>query len=140
MSNTLLPCPFCGGEAAECDIKQLFANGWVGCQRCRCFMDFVKNGKPLAIAAWNRRAEPVNKPLTLDELKQMGGEPVWVVTLDGTDDSRWEIVVSAGKCGIDLICVLNGVETSDYAAFDLYNDTWLAYRNKPVKEEHYEDD
>ena len=60
-SMTLITAlPFCrgfAGEAAECDIKQSFANGWVGCQRCRCFMDFVKNGKPLAIAAWNRRAE-----------------------------------------------------------------------------------
>ena len=57
----LRECPFCGGEAAECDIKQSFANGWVGCQRCRCFMYFVKNGKPLAIAAWNRRVQPVKE-------------------------------------------------------------------------------
>ena len=64
----------------------------------------------------------------------MEGEPVWIVTLDGTDEPRWEIVVSAGKCGVDLICVLNGVETRDYADFDLYNDTWLAYRNKPKEE------
>ena len=40
-------------------------------------------------AAWNRRAAGA-KPLTLDELKQMVGEPVWVVTLDGTDDPRWD--------------------------------------------------
>ena len=86
-------------------------------------------------ALLNRRAQPENKPLTLDELKQMDGKPVWIVTLDGTADPIWEIIVSAGEHGIDLICVLNGVETSDYADFDLYNDTWLAYRNKPVKEE-----
>lgn len=54
----LKPCPFCGGEAAVRDIKEPSANGWVGCQRCRCFMDFVNNGKPQAIAAWNRRAQP----------------------------------------------------------------------------------
>lgn len=52
----LRECPFCGGEAAVRDIKEPSVNGWVGCQRCRCFMDFVKNGKPQAIAAWNRRA------------------------------------------------------------------------------------
>lgn len=67
--------------------------------------------------------------LTLDELKQMDGESIWVVTLDGTDEPRWEIIVSAGKQGIDLIYVLNGVETMDYASFDLYGDTWLAYDN-----------
>lgn len=64
----LRECPFCGGEAAARDIKEPFVNGWVGCQRCRCFMDFVKNGKPLAIAAWNRRAEQNNTPLALDEI------------------------------------------------------------------------
>ena len=58
MDNTLLPCPFCGRKAAERDIKVPGGNGWVGCQRCRCFMDFVKNGKLRAIAAWNSRAEP----------------------------------------------------------------------------------
>ena len=79
--------------------------------------------------------KPENEPLTLDELRQMDGEPVWVVTLDGTDEPRWEIVVSAGEHGIDLICVLNGVETRDYADFDLYNDTWLAYRAKPERSE-----
>ena len=53
----LKPCPFCGRKAAERDIKVPGGNGWVGCQRCRCFIDFVKNGKPRAIAAWNRRAD-----------------------------------------------------------------------------------
>jgi transcription elongation factor Elf1 len=56
MTEKLLPCPFCGGEAAVCDIEKPFVNGWIGCQRCRCFIDRVKNGEPQAIAAWNRRA------------------------------------------------------------------------------------
>ena len=89
---------------------------------------------PLCYADKERHKKPENMPLTLDELRQMDGEPVWIVTLDGTDEPRWEIVVSAGKCGVDLICVLNGVETRDYADFDLYNDTWLAYRSKQKEE------
>ena len=155
MSNTLLPCPFCGGEQA---IKARYIGyGSLGlgshdeyrvvCKECRASSDEYKS-EAKAIAAWNRRADHIrdatkmvsNAPLTLDELRQMDGEPIWVVTLDGTDEPRREMVVFAGKYGIDLICVLNGVETSDYADFDLYNDTWLAYRNKPVKEEHNETD
>lgn len=65
--DKLRECPFCGGEAAVCDIKEPSVNGWVGCQRCRCFMDFVKNGKSLAIAAWNRRAQPAELPCYLPE-------------------------------------------------------------------------
>lgn len=75
--DQLRNCPFCGGKAAVCDIKKPSVNGWVGCQMCRCFIDWVKDGKSLAIAAWNRRAgqdhsgdanemvaQPENAPLT----------------------------------------------------------------------------
>ena len=143
MTDKLLPCPFCGGNDIQIDEMESFwdknETSWrVLC--IDCIAETAGDTKEQAIAAWNRRAEPENKPLTLNELKQMVGEPIWVVTLDGTDEPRREIVVFAGKYGIDLICVLNGVETSDYADYDLYNDTWLAYRNKPVKEEHHETD
>ena len=142
MSNKLKPCPFCGGEAIV--VKTESCGRYIGCWDCggrteEFETDYTGSARDKAIAAWNRRAEQENEPLTLDELKQMEGEPVRIVTLDGTDEPRWEIVVSAGKCGVDLICVLNGVETRDYADFDLYGDTWLAYRNKQ-KEEHYEAD
>ena len=90
MSNTLLPCPFCGGEAAECDIKQSFANGWVGCQRCRCFMDFVKNGKPFAIAAWNRRA---------DAVPAVRGE--WDYTIKKGSCMDYSVTAKCSKCGWD---------------------------------------
>lgn len=65
MSNTLLPCPFCGGEAR---IKSRYigygsvglgARDWytVECNECRAKSD--EYGAELeAIAAWNRRAEP----------------------------------------------------------------------------------
>ena len=135
MSSALLPCPFCEGEARvmleeEDSPDDCFHN--IYCTVCGA--QFWVKSKTEAIAVWNRRAQPENNPLTLDKLREMDGEPVWIVTLDGTDEPRWEIIVSAGKYGIDLICVLNGVETRDYADFDLYNDTWLAYRSKPKEE------
>ena len=141
MMDNLLPCPFCGGEATISDGGYSGEKFLARCRELSCpaASGFIRKTHDEAIAAWNRRAELENKPLTLDELKQMDGEPIWVVTLDGTDEPRWEIVVSAGKCGIDLICVLNGVETRDYADFDLYNYTWLAYRNKPKEVEHEAD-
>jgi hypothetical protein len=134
-------CPFCGGEARHFGSSGQHS---IRCVRCGTTKKYVETGDTpqsayeaydKAIAAWNSRAQPENKPLTLDALREMDGEPVWIVTLDGTDEPRWEIIVSAGKYGIDLICVLNGVETRDYAEFDLYNGTWLAYRYKPERSE-----
>ena len=91
MNNTLLPCPFCGGEAKLHDgvvvIPVIDENGayidadvedtpaWVECAACGAATDGVDSADE-AIAAWNRRAEPVNKPLTLDKLRQMDGEPM----------------------------------------------------------------
>ena len=142
MMDNLLPCPFCGGEATISDGGYSGEKFLARCRELSCpaASGFIRKTHDEAIAAWNRRAQPENKPLTLDELKQMDGEPIWVVTLEGTDEPRWGIVVSAGKRGIDLICVLNGAPSSKLADFDLYNYTWLAYRNKPVKEEHHETD
>ena len=67
MNNTLLPCPFCGGEAR---IKSRYigygsvglgAHDWysVECKECRAKGD--EYGTELqAIAAWNRRTQPEN--------------------------------------------------------------------------------
>ena len=43
---------------------------------------FCYRTEEIAIAAWNRRTQPENKPLTLDELKQMDGEPVWITGIE----------------------------------------------------------
>lgn len=65
---------------------------------------------------------PPNDPLTLKQLQEMGGEPVWVECLGSKDYSAWTIV--------DLC--LNGIHTKYfYADFDYYGDEWLAYRRKP---------
>ena len=63
---------------------------------------------------------PPNDPLTLEELREMNGEPVWVECLGSKDYSVWAIVC------------LNGIQTKYfYADFDYYGDEWLAYRRKP---------
>ena len=62
MSNTLLPCPFCGGEA---DIEEISGNPFtnepytwaVGCKDCN--IGWYKETKEDAIATWNRRADAV---------------------------------------------------------------------------------
>lgn len=61
------------------------------------------------------------EPLTLDELREMGGEPVWIVWPGGRIGSQWWIV-----------------DNYDWhmMEFDDRNDygkTWIAYRRKVEK-------
>lgn len=59
MSNTLLPCPFCGGEAVPTQEDCLGYNSdtWmVFCEACDLYIGFAKQyTKEQAISAWNRR-------------------------------------------------------------------------------------
>ena len=68
------------------------------------------------------REQQSNDPLTLDELRQMDGEPVWVVRLDGRLKSRWHIVGSS--LWIEMFTEWDGAFSPDYGK------TWLAYRHK----------
>lgn len=60
-----------------------------------------------------------NEPLTLDKLREMGGEPVWIVWLDGRITSGWWIV---GGHNWDFMDFPD--DMSDYGK------TWLAYRRE----------
>lgn len=73
------------------------------------------------------------KPLTLDELREMVGEPVWISEI-GTEREYWAIVKEVcDSKGHDGIYLTNVDDTDDYAAFTLYGNTWLAYRHEPKK-------
>ena len=54
-----------------------------------------------------------NEPLTLDELREMDGEPVWLVNQNG---GRWVI--------------MSGAYLWDSRKNADYGKTWLAYRQK----------
>lgn len=64
MQTELKPCPFCGGEAKTNETagirkENLHGWGWIGCQKCRVFINFIDNirGARQAKEAWNRRAD-----------------------------------------------------------------------------------
>ncbi len=80
----------------------------------------------------NKMVEP--KPLTVDELCQMDGEPVWIIALEDAHENPpyWAII---RKCdgheygaGVYLYTFLYG--HGIYGAFSLYGKTWLAYAHK----------
>ena len=63
----------------------------------------------------------VNKALTLEELRQMDGEPVWVQSPGVPEYGRWAIVEGVGENCLFL--------HDDFTCHD-YGKTWLAYRHK----------
>lgn len=62
------------------------------------------------------------EPLTLDELRQMDGEPVWVQSPGIPEYGRWAIVEGVGENSLFL--------HDDFTCHD-YGKTWLAFRQKP---------
>ena len=73
----------------------------------------------------------VNKSLTLDELRRMEGQPVYIVE----NTEYWAIVNSFDQAGVYLLSYGN---PDDYGYFGFYGKTWLAYRQKPEEEDKHE--
>lgn len=82
---------------------------------------------------------PPNEPLTLEQLREMDGEPVWVKQLKGLSvcDTDWAVVEFrlAPDVKHDKIRVWwPGSEDEDTPSEDDYGKTWLAYRRPPEGE------
>lgn len=96
--------------------------------------------KTFILDALREKLERENpKPLTIEELRQMDGEPVWV-----TDPSEPAVSV---YCTIDVCTRFKEDRVNDkhseamvpgdgfsYYQFDKYGKTWTAYRHKPKEE------
>lgn len=55
MKASLADCPRCGEPAARKTVPLPYMHGWVGCPRCRIYVNWVR--EPSAAAAkWNRMA------------------------------------------------------------------------------------
>ena len=88
--------------------------------------DKLKEAMQLASAALREKAERENpKPLTIEELKQMKGEPVWVQSPGVPEYGRWAIVEDAFGNSLYLV--------NDFTCHDI-GKTWEAYRHKPKGE------
>lgn len=73
---------------------------------------------------------PPNFPLTLDELREMDGEPVWVQSPGVPEYGSWRIVAGVDTEDGERTLFCNG----DFNCRD-YGKVWLAYRRKPEKGE-----
>lgn len=108
-------CPYCGNLIAYNSYFDAFY-----CPKCGGFFR-----QPIMV-----ERNDLNEPLTLDELRKMDGEPVWVVCLTpeiyDEPPVRWRILEKSiiGTFGVW------GNKDSCLTERD-YGKTWIAYRQKP---------
>ena len=153
--SELKPCPFCGSEniAVGSDKGTVYRRNtafgdltrsvptvrWAYCVDCGCvapaekvnnFDGFYKPDEQedalnRAISAWNRRAQPANEPLTLDELRKMRGQVV-----DIPESEFWY----SGRGTVLDDGVYDPKDQDGYWPFEYYGE-WLAYAHKPGGEQ-----
>lgn len=67
-------------------------------------------------------------PLTIDELHEMDGKPVWIENLENPEKSQWRLCHwDRGK-----YLVLQGISIQGYLLED-YGETWVAYASEPPR-------
>ncbi|MEA4947070.1 MAG: Lar family restriction alleviation protein [Oscillospiraceae bacterium] len=127
--SKLKPCPFCGGKAHVQGHGYGTEEYRVYCEECGCSTKQWAETKDKAIAAWDLRAQPANEPLTLEQLRQMYDEPVWVVCGIYKDWRIPEFIDEGGYKGFIKFTDRSAEPISDYGK------TWLAYAHKPGGEQ-----
>ena len=130
--TTLNPCPFCGGESL---LRERYINGAANtkhyireCRHCKAtFANWYRSIKK-ANEAWNRRAQPDNEPLTLEQLRNMDGEPVWLK--DGIGEGWF---LASAIVGEKIYFCEKSITVGE--PITGCGKTWLAYAHKPGGEQ-----
>ena len=72
---------------------------------------------------------PPNEPLTLEQLREMDGEPVWILDVG---PHKW---YGPGWAIVDRNnCLVRTVKNWNPVFFERYGERWLAYRRPPEGE------
>lgn len=101
------------------------------CERCRA-SGAICTGKDCEIPNMPTLTPP-NEPLTLEQLREMNGEPVWGKSLITDKPGEWFIVRVVEMSKAWFIACAGA--TQGFGDKDTYGTTWLAYRRPPDGEE-----
>lgn len=94
----------------------------------------VYEANELALIALREKAERDNpKPLTIEELRQLDEEPVWVKPEGTTAGYGMWCEVIYNRLTRRVEALIPGVEHTWFEG-DEYGETWTAYRRKPKEE------
>ena len=73
------------------------------------------------------------EPLTLDELRKMDNQPVWI---EDVGEYKWH---GSGWAIVDReYCLVRKASNGNPAFFERYGKEWIAYRQKPEEDDHDE--
>jgi hypothetical protein len=124
-------CPVCGKRLMLCSA----------CHDDSGFCDYDSNSDS---CKFNRKAvdQKDDEPLTIDELKQMEGQPVWIIGspynfLDVR--GMWDIIEKANEWGFYFSRSLDNFMLDNYNRRDkggkLFINSWVAYRQEQEDKE-----
>lgn len=142
--NKLLPCPFCGGEARiQCAGVCMKHDGqstdyFVSCHDCNASTQRYFETEQEAIAAWNLRAAPENPPLTLDELRELDFEKLWIIPFGEKADKAYcylhepQYAILRHNAGFEDDLISLECKNGDGVTWRLseYSKAWLAYAHE----------
>jgi len=75
--------------------------------------------------------QSTNEPLTLEQLREMDGEPVWIVDIKHPEYSGWmQHAYDEDEYNLVAFWIFGNEVESTYSVDD-YGNTWLAYCRKP---------
>lgn len=120
-------CPHCHDyhEFREDFGGRTFGENYIFCRRCG-----ARNGTGNAPTL-----TPPNEPMTLEQLREMDGEPVYLIVDDGYEPlEMWALIDVPEKDHIVLINNIGG-RSAYYSDDDLERDHITAYRRPPEGEE-----
>lgn len=141
MTEKLKKCPICKNEVQK--FVDRYGKFAIHCTECNLYFGIeIENGVELEdgwiakfdyiddlIAAWNTRAADENPPLTLDGLREMHRQPVWI---QGKEEkfSGWAIVGATFDDYDKIVARCDDGLNISYYMKDC-GKKWLAYRRKP---------
>ena len=112
--DSLEPCPFCGGTEV---VYELYGHGAGERWRCWCTNCLASidpgwaQDRHTVRDMWNRRPAQLNVPLTLEELLEMDGDPVWdkdgncfIVRINVNRSTTYGVDKFATYTKLDILC------------------------------------